>query len=84
MDNPRAYANERSHASAFLRHGAVIFGLGTATYHILQFISFFQEKTESPCYDIMKALVPVLGVVFTILQVGSIAASLPLCYLSNK
>lgn len=71
-EDVRTWPNHRSHGSAFLRQGAIVFGLGTLVYATLEFISFFQVLPESACYDIVHPIVFFLFAVFTILQVLTI------------
>ncbi|XP_071453042.1 proton channel OtopLc-like isoform X2 [Hetaerina americana] len=60
--------NDRSHGSFFLRVGAIAFGLGTMIYNGLEFGAFFELPVESPCYQILRGVNPVLQMVFTFMQ----------------
>ncbi|KAG8234868.1 hypothetical protein J437_LFUL013155 [Ladona fulva] len=60
--------NDRSHGSFFLRVGAIAFGLGTMIYNGLEFGAFFELPMESPCYQILRGVNPVLQMVFTFMQ----------------
>merc|ERR1719203_2197515 len=48
---PRIWSHHKSHGSAFLRQGAIVFGLGTVVYALVEFTSTFQVFRDSPCND---------------------------------
>lgn len=64
----RVSENDRSHGSLFLRIGAIAFGLGTMVYNGLEFGSFFEIPSTSPCYSILLGINPVLQMMFTFAQ----------------
>lgn len=58
----------QSHASLTIRFGAIIFGLGTLIYMVLEFVSLLEIEAGSPChYPILGANV-VLSILMVILQ----------------
>lgn len=68
MKKQRISENDRSHGSLFLRIGAIAFGLGTMVYNGLEFGSFFEIPSTSPCYSVLLGINPVLQMVFTFAQ----------------
>ncbi|XP_063223412.1 proton channel OtopLc isoform X8 [Bacillus rossius redtenbacheri] len=60
--------NIHSHGSFFLRVGAIAFGLGTMIYNGLECGAFFEVPFDSPCYQILRGINPVLQMVFTFMQ----------------
>jgi len=60
--------NEQSHGSFFLRIGGLAFGLGTMVYIGLEFGSWFEIPWDSPCYQAVRGVNPVLQVIFTFAQ----------------
>ncbi|XP_018899410.1 proton channel OtopLc isoform X2 [Bemisia tabaci] len=60
--------SSQSHGSFFLRVGAIAFGLGTMIYSGLEFGVFFETPFNSPCYQILKGINPVLQMIFTFMQ----------------
>ncbi|XP_065206172.1 proton channel OtopLc isoform X2 [Planococcus citri] len=60
--------NLHHYGSFFLRVGAIGFGLGTMIYIGLQFGKIFEIPFNSPCYELLRALNPVLQMVFTFMQ----------------
>jgi len=71
-EDPRTWPNHRSHGSAFLRQGAIVFGLGTLVYTGLEFVSVFQVMPESHCNDNFHSIVFLFFSIFTVLQVVAI------------
>ncbi|XP_055948866.1 proton channel OtopLc-like isoform X1 [Argiope bruennichi] len=71
----RISENDRSHGSLFLRIGAIAFGLGTMVYNGLEFGSFFEIPSSSPCYSILLGINPVLQMMFTFAQMYFIFAN---------
>eukprot|EP00095_Tigriopus_kingsejongensis_P008824 maker-scaffold280_size224562-snap-gene-0.12 protein:Tk08824 transcript:maker-scaffold280_size224562-snap-gene-0.12-mRNA-1 annotation:"conserved hypothetical protein" len=55
-DGAKVAENHKSHGSLTIRFGAIIFGLGALGYYTLEMISFFEVRSDSPCYH------PTLGV----------------------
>lgn len=68
LKKQRISENDRSHGSLFLRIGAIAFGLGTMVYNGLEFGSFFEIPSTSPCYSVLLGINPVLQMVFTFAQ----------------
>ncbi|XP_073996785.1 proton channel otopetrin-like a isoform X3 [Rhodnius prolixus] len=60
--------NTSSHGSFFLRVGAIAFGLATMIYNGLEFGAFFEIPFNSPCYQILRGVNPVLQMIFTFMQ----------------
>nr|CAD7444731.1 unnamed protein product [Timema bartmani] len=60
--------NIHSHGSFFLRVGAIAFGLGTMIYNGLECGAFFEIPFNSPCYQILRGINPVLQMIFTFMQ----------------
>ncbi|KAK7871321.1 hypothetical protein R5R35_007585 [Gryllus longicercus] len=60
--------NVHSHGSFFLRVGAIAFGLGTMIYNGLECGAFFEIPFDSPCYQILRGINPVLQMIFTFMQ----------------
>jgi len=60
--------NEQSHGSFFLRVGGLAFGLGTMVYIGLEFGSWFEIPWDSPCYQAVRGVNPVLQIIFTFSQ----------------
>eukprot|EP00090_Calanus_glacialis_P046669 TRINITY_DN9275_c0_g1_i2.p1 TRINITY_DN9275_c0_g1~~TRINITY_DN9275_c0_g1_i2.p1 ORF type:complete len:884 (-),score=100.29 TRINITY_DN9275_c0_g1_i2:461-2989(-) len=60
--------NEQSHGSFFLRVGGLAFGLGTMVYIGLEFGSWFEIPWDSPCYQAVRGVNPVLQLIFTFSQ----------------
>ena len=58
----------RSHASIFLRIGAVLFGLGVMIHNGLEFGAFFEISENASCYSILLGLNPILQAAFTFAQ----------------
>ena len=67
---PHSYAHIRSHGSAFLRQGALIFGIGSFAYHSLEFITYFIIDLHPHCMDVLNTVNSFLSLLFVILQVG--------------
>lgn len=53
----------------------VAFGLGTMVYNGLEFGSFFEIPSSSPCYSILLGINPVLQMMFTFAQMYFIFAN---------
>ncbi|CAN8006396.1 unnamed protein product [Ixodes hexagonus] len=68
LKKQRISENDRSHGSLFLRIGAIAFGLGTMVYNGLEFGSFFEIPSTSPCYSVLLGINPVLQMAFTFAQ----------------
>nr|GBM70153.1 hypothetical protein AVEN_236017-1 [Araneus ventricosus]GBM70203.1 hypothetical protein AVEN_62767-1 [Araneus ventricosus] len=51
------------------------FGLGTMVYNGLEFGSFFEIPSSSPCYSILLGINPVLQMMFTFAQMYFIFAN---------
>ncbi|KAL1116292.1 hypothetical protein AAG570_005787 [Ranatra chinensis] len=60
--------NTHSHGSFFLRVGAIAFGLATMIYNGLEFGAFFEIPFNSPCYQVLRGVNPVLQMIFTFMQ----------------
>ena len=65
---PTSYDNIKSHGSGFLRQGAVVFGVGSFIYHLLEFIEYFIIDLHPHCYDIASTAISCLSLVFVALQ----------------
>ena len=59
---PYAHPGHSSHAPAFLRNGALVFGLGTLTLYILNLIEMLLQPAE--CHSGLSKLNTFLAVVF--------------------
>ncbi|XP_067012327.2 proton channel OtopLc isoform X2 [Anabrus simplex] len=68
MRKRKTSQNVHSHGSFFLRVGAIAFGLGTMIYNGLECGAFFEIPFNSPCYQILKGINPVLQMIFTFMQ----------------
>ena len=66
---PTSYDHIKSHGSGFLRQGAVVFGLGSFIYHLLEFIEYFIIDLHPHCYDITSTIISFLSLVFVSLQI---------------
>uniref|UniRef100_U5EQT7 Putative conserved plasma membrane protein n=1 Tax=Corethrella appendiculata TaxID=1370023 RepID=U5EQT7_9DIPT len=64
----RKTTQDPAHGSFFLRVGAIAFGLGTMIYVGLEFGTFFEIPLESPCFEILKGVNPLLQMIFTFMQ----------------
>ncbi|XP_040571544.1 uncharacterized protein [Lepeophtheirus salmonis] len=60
--------NDYSHGSFFLRVGGIAFGLGTMIYNGLELGIFFEIPWNSPCYQVLRGINPILQMVFTFSQ----------------
>lgn len=58
----------QSHGSLTIRLGAVIFGLGTLTYFVLETIAFLEIRIDSPCHYPPLGANVILAMVMVILQ----------------
>jgi len=65
---PHSYAHIRSHGSAFLRQGALIFGIGSFLYHSLEFTTYFIIDLHPHCLDVLNTVNSFLSIIFVILQ----------------
>ena len=64
-----SFDNIKSHGSGFLRQGALVFGLGSFVYHLLEFIEYFIIDLHPDCYQISSTMISSLSLLFVILQV---------------
>ena len=62
----------RSHGSGFLRQGAVVFGIGSFIYHLLEFITYFIIDLHPNCLDIVHTVISFLAIIFILLQTVTI------------
>jgi len=69
---PNSHANIRSHGSAFLRQGALVFGLGSFTYHVLEFITYFIIDLHPNCLDVLHTINSFFSILFVVLQMITI------------
>jgi len=60
--------NDFSHGSFFLRIGGIAFGLGTMIYNGLELGTFFEIPWDSPCYQVLRGINPILQMIFTFSQ----------------
>ena len=58
----------QSHGSLTLRFGAVIFGLGTTVYLVLELIAFLEFESGSPCSHPILGVNVVFAMLFVFLQ----------------
>ena len=58
----------QSHGSLTIRFGALVFGAGALAYFTMEFISFLEIKTDSPCFRPVAGVNVVLAIVFVVLQ----------------
>ena len=66
---PTTHDNVKSHGTGFLRQGAVVFGLGSMMYHLLEFVEYFILRLDPHCYAaVQSTLISGLAVVFAGLQ----------------
>merc|ERR1719220_964959 len=56
----------RSHGSTFLRHGAVLFGLGSFAYCLLEFVTFFIIDLHPDCTDWLVSVNSVLAILVVV------------------
>ncbi|KAK2714063.1 hypothetical protein QYM36_008602 [Artemia franciscana] len=65
----KIWEQDSSHYGSFyLRIGAVVFGVGSVIYSWLEFGQYFELKNDPACHNIMLALSPAAGAVFTFVQ----------------
>ena len=60
--------NDKSHGSVTVRFGAIIFGMGTFAYFLIEFLDFLEHKSDSPCYFLVIGLNEALALIFVFLQ----------------
>ena len=60
--------NEKSHGSVTVRFGAIVFGLGTFAYFLIELLDFLQHKSHSPCYFVTIGVNTCLALLFVFLQ----------------
>lgn len=60
--------NEKSHGSATIRVGAIIFGVGAAIHFIIRIINEFDKKSDPECFNPIIAATDVAAVIFVVLQ----------------
>ena len=66
---PTTHDNVKSHGTGFLRQGAVVFGLGSFMYHLLEFVEYFILRLDPHCYaGVATTLISGLALVFAGLQ----------------
>ena len=68
MSRPTTYDHVRSHGSGFLRQGAVVFGLGSFSYHLLEFAAYFILDLHPHCLDVVHTVNSFLSIIFILLQ----------------
>ncbi|KAJ8871228.1 hypothetical protein PR048_027534 [Dryococelus australis] len=56
------------YGSFYLRMGAVVFGIGSMIYSVLEFGQYFDMKEDEKCHNALIALTPAVRVVFIITQ----------------
>ena len=67
---PSTFDHTESHASFFLRLGAIIFGLGSLIFHLLETILYIMiDASQEGCVDYVHTTNSVLSVLFVLLQV---------------
>ena len=60
--------NNKSHGSISVRYGALIFGIGTFSYFLIELLVFFEHEVESPCRYSSVVANHFLIVIFVFLQ----------------
>ena len=65
---PTSYDNVKSHGSGFLRQGALVFGIGSFIYYLLEFITYFIIDLHPNCLDVLHTVNSFLSIIFVILQ----------------
>ena len=60
--------NDKSHGSISVRYGALIFGIGTFSYFLIELLVFFEHEVESPCRYSSVGANHFLIVIFVLLQ----------------
>ncbi|TRY73432.1 hypothetical protein TCAL_01516 [Tigriopus californicus] len=71
LRRPKKYKtseNDFSHGSFFLRVGGIAFGLGCMIYNGMELGNFFEIPWNSPCYQVLRGINPILQMVFTFSQ----------------
>ena len=68
VSRPTTYDHVRSHGSGFLRQGAVVFGLGSFSYHLLEFAAYFILDLHPHCLDVVHTVNSFLSIIFILLQ----------------
>jgi len=58
----------RSHGSTFLRQGAVLFGIGSLAYCLLEFVTFFIIDLHPDCTDLLVSANSLLAIILLLLQ----------------
>ena len=67
---PTTFDHTESHASFFLRLGAIIFGLGSVIFHLLELILYIMiDTSHEECVDYSHTIMSCLAVLFVFLQV---------------
>ena len=70
--HPHTHDHVKSHGSGFLRQGAVVFGIGSFIYHLLEFITYFIIDLHPNCLDIVHTVISFLAIIFICLQTVTI------------
>ena len=74
---PTTFDHTESHASFFLRLGAIIFGLGSVIFHLLELILYIMiDTSHEECVDYPHTIMSCLAVLFAFLQVSVSAFTL--------
>ena len=60
--------NNKSHGSISVRYGALLFGIGTFSYFLIELLVFFEHEMESPCRYSSVGANHFLIVIFVLLQ----------------
>ena len=72
---PRSHQNRRSHGSAFLRQGAVVFGVGSLLYFISNLVTHFLDIECSGEDGTVRIAVEILIICLFTLQVSFTTSS---------
>ena len=79
--HPHTHDHVKSHGSGFLRQGAVVFGIGSFIYHLLEFITYFIIDLHPNCLDIVHTVISFLAIIFIVLQTVTIIMSVSYTHL---
>merc|ERR1719334_1931735 len=73
--SPRHSAlHTKSHGSAFLRQGALVFGFGSSMYTMMEFVSaeLSNGAESSSCHETLREVNALLLMVFILLQMATV------------
>lgn len=65
------YVNVKSHGNAFVRIGAIFFGVGSFFYYALEFVSYAIIDLDPHCVNIPQTANSIISILFIIFQVES-------------